>query len=534
MSVSVPAYANACIAPSRSGSAVYLVGVPASQEGRLEAYSINLANINTPTATFLGNQTDSTAWSSTAAKACIPYPGNTANANSPFLLQQFGAKSFLTNVYTNGTMEPWSYFNQTGYVSPKLFSLTGAVGGFDWIVAVANRTSFTTNSPWNALRLNCTGPSLEANLDYVLTTYPTGNPLVSVGTYVAASNTPVQGYHVVFDAAGGGVIYQTLNSASTQTGDRIMTLSNPVDVDMGGIKLTTNVIPVTMVGVAYLLDQASDGSTVLYTITPSASNKLTRVPLTGNVPPFSSSMVATSMNANIVLYGSSSSSGPSAVFNIFDTVSKGWNGPGLVVPPPPPTSVSNPSPSTTSKPSGDNSGSGSKSSSTGGIIGGVVAAVVVIAVAAFLLVRHRRKKNQTPPPAPNKEEGIPQQQNYQPQQQQYNAHQSYYGAPGKDFQTSPVQAQANPAIFQAQNQHGYDPNQSYTYTPPTLSAVSQHGQPQIFRPQSEINSQGGYSQAGYPASSGAVSPQTPYTPSTVVASPQYSHQNQAQYQGYAP
>ncbi|KAF9379518.1 hypothetical protein CPC16_010712 [Podila verticillata] len=497
MSVSVPAYANACIAPSRSGSAVYLVGVPASQEGRLEAYSINLANINTPTATFLGNQTDSTAWSSTAAKACIPYPGNTANANSPFLLQQFGAKSFLTNVYTNGTMEPWSYFNQTGYVSPKLFSLTGAVGGFDWIVAVANRTSFTTNSPWNALRLNCTGPSLEANLDYVLTTYPTGNPLVSVGTYVAASNTPVQGYHVVFDAAGGGVIYQTLNSASTQTGDRIMTLSNPVDVDMGGIKLTTNVIPVTMVGVAYLLDQASDGSTVLYTITPSASNKLTRVPLTGNVPPFSSSMVATSMNANIVLYGSSSSSGPSA-------------------------------------PSGDNSGSGSKSSSTGGIIGGVVAAVVVIAVAAFLLVRHRRKKNQTPPPAPNKEEGIPQQQNYQPQQQQYNAHQSYYGAPGKDFQTSPVQAQANPAIFQAQNQHGYDPNQSYTYTPPTLSAVSQHGQPQIFRPQSEINSQGGYSQAGYPASSGAVSPQTPYTPSTVVASPQYSHQNQAQYQGYAP
>lgn len=36
-----------------------------------------------------------------------------------------------------------------------------------------------------------------------------------------------------------------------------MTLSNPVDVDMGGIKLTTNAIPVTMVGVAYLLDQVN-------------------------------------------------------------------------------------------------------------------------------------------------------------------------------------------------------------------------------------------------------------------------------------
>ncbi|KAG0015862.1 hypothetical protein BGZ81_011492 [Podila clonocystis] len=516
MSVSIPVFANACIAPSRTGSSVFLVGVSAAQEGRLEAYSVNLANINTPTASFLGNQTDDRAWSSTAAKACIPYPGNTANANSPFIVQQFGPKSFLTHVYNNGTIEPWSYFNNTGYVSPKLFSLTGAVGAFDWVVAVANRTSFTTNSPWNALRLNSTGPFLDANLDYVLTTYPTGNPLVSVGTYVAASNTPVQGYHVVFDTAGGGVIYQTLNSASLTTGDRIMTLSNPVDVDMGGIKLTTNVIPVTMVGVAYLLDQASDGSTALYTITPGTSNKLTRVTLTGNVPPFSPSMVATTMNANIVLYGSSSSSGPSAVFNIFDTVSKGWNGPGLVAPPPPPSPSAAPGPSTTNKPGGDESGS---KSSTGGIIGGVVAAVVVIALAAFLLIRHRRKKNQTPPPAPSKEEGIPQQQNYiQPQQQQPQPQQQYNGqfyGPGKDVQ--------------------YSPNQVYNYTPPTLSAVPQsQGQPQIFRPQSELHNHGSYSQAGYSPSAGAVSPQTPYTPATAVASPQYAHQTQAQYQGYAP
>ncbi|KAF9305092.1 hypothetical protein BGZ74_011439 [Mortierella antarctica] len=533
MSVSVPAFKNACIAPSRSGSSVFLVGVSAAQEGRLEAYSVNLANINTPIASFLGNQTDDTAWSSSAAKACIPYPGNTANANSPFLVQQFGPKSFLTHVYSNGTIEPSSWFNNTGYVSPKLFSLTGAVGVFDWIVAVSNRTSFTTNSPWNALRLNSTGPFLGANLDFILTTYPTGNPLVSVGTYVAASNTPVQGYHVVFDTAGGGIIYQTLNSASLADTDRIMTLSNPVDIDMGGIKLTTNVIPVTMVGVGYLLDQASDGSTALYSITPSTSNKLTRVALTGNVPPFSPSMVATAMNANIVLYGSSSSSGISAVFNIFDTVSKGWNGPGLVAPPPPPSSSAAPGPSTTAKPGENNSDS---KSSTGAIIGGVVGAVVFIALVAFLLIRHRRKKNQTPPPAPSKEEGITQQQNYvQPQQeqqlqQQYNG--QFYG-PGKEFPSS--QQQTSPQLFQAQSQPGYSPNQGYNYTPPTLTAVHQgQGQPQIFRPQSELHSQGGYSQAGYSPSAGAVSPQTPYTPATVVASPQYHHQNQAQYQGYAP
>jgi drug/metabolite transporter (DMT)-like permease len=82
--------------------------------------------------------------------------------------------------------------------------------------------------------------------------------LVSVGTYVPTSFTPAQGYTIVFDVLGGGSIYTALNTAVTLTGaDRVTSLSSPRAVDMGDIKLTTNVIPVTMIGVAYLLDQVT-------------------------------------------------------------------------------------------------------------------------------------------------------------------------------------------------------------------------------------------------------------------------------------
>ncbi|KAG0338916.1 hypothetical protein BG004_007034 [Podila humilis] len=523
--MSVPVYKNACIAPVRSGSSVYLVGVSSTEEGRLEAYTVDLSNINSPSATFLGSRTDITSWSSTAPKSCFNYPGNTANANSPITVQQFGPKSYLTNVYTNGTIEVSSYFQNTGYISPKLFSMTGAVGPYTWFVGVANRTSLTTNSAWNALRFNTTDAGVMANLDYVISQYPTGNPLVSVGTYTAATNTPVQGYNVVFDSAGGGVIYNALNSASAQTGDRIMTLSNAVDVDMNGITLTSNAIPVTMVGVAYILDQASNGATVLYSISPGTSNKLTRVALTGNVPPFSPSMVASALNANIVVYGSSDSSALTSSFNMFDTISKGWSGPGLVVPPAPPSTTSGPSPTTSGKPS--ESGEGSKSN-TGAIVGGIVAAVVVIAAIVFFVIRNRRKNKSDGgivPPAPSKE---------QPSQEQYNAHQQQQQQQQQPYYpSSPVPQQASPTVFQTTQQQ----QQPYNYTPPTLQAVPHQSQPQIFRPQSEIaGSQGAYSHAGYsPSSGGAISPQTPYTPASMsVSSPHYAQQQpQPHYQGYA-
>ena len=155
MSVSVPAFSNACIAPGRSASTIYLMGVPVTNEGRLEAYTVDLSNVNAPKATFVNNSTSS-SWSSSAPKGCYSYPGNQADANGPVLMSQFGPKSYFTNIYPNGTIDFPSYFGQIGFISPKLFSLTGAVGNLDWFTAFANMTFPATNSPWCGLRINAT------------------------------------------------------------------------------------------------------------------------------------------------------------------------------------------------------------------------------------------------------------------------------------------------------------------------------------------------------------------------------------------
>ena len=94
-------------------------------------------------------------------------------------------------------------------------------------------------------------------ISWGLSVFPTANPVLSAGTYVATSNTPAQGNLIVFDTFGGGSVYTTLDSATpiVSSSDRVMSLSSQKAVDMSGIKLTPNAVPVTMVGVAYILDQ---------------------------------------------------------------------------------------------------------------------------------------------------------------------------------------------------------------------------------------------------------------------------------------
>ncbi|KAF9915021.1 hypothetical protein FBU30_002262 [Linnemannia zychae] len=207
--------------------------------------------------------------------------------------------------------------------------------------------------------------------------YPTDNPLVSVGAYVPTSQSPAQGYHIVFDKVGGGVIYTTLDNALPINGpDRIMSLSNPRNVDMNGIVLTTSAVPVTLSNIAYIIDQAPDSSTVIYSINPDQSPKLQRMSVQGNVPPFSPSIAATVLNSQIVVYRGSSSGVSIPTFNSFDMVGGTWSGPGLIkayVPSPP---------------------SGS-SSALGAIIGGVIGGLVVIALVAFLFIHHRHNKNKS-------------------------------------------------------------------------------------------------------------------------------------------
>ncbi|KAF9347145.1 hypothetical protein BGX26_001370, partial [Mortierella sp. AD094] len=384
-SVAVPTYANACIGPDRSGSAVWLLGVSPATEGRLEAYQVSLSNINSPTATLLGNQSAPAFWSSSAQKACFNYPGNSADPNSPIIMQQFQPKSFFTNIYPNGTITAATHIPERGFVSPKTFSLTGSVGNLNWYAAVANFTFSDTGSSWTSLRYNAT-TLVNSDQDFVLSQYPTSTPLVSVGTFVPSSNTPAQGYHIVFDVNGGGKIYTALSTAAPiLTGlDRVMSLSYTQDVNMNGITLSSNAIPVTMVGVGYILDVAPDGSTVLYSINPGQSSQLQRVPIQGNVPPFSSTMAATALNSQIVVYGASKGGAATATFNSFDTVGGSWTGPGLVAAFVP---TASPTPSNGAQP---NSGSKDSKVSLPAIIGGVVGGLVLIAIVALLVIRSRR------------------------------------------------------------------------------------------------------------------------------------------------
>ncbi|KAG0302403.1 hypothetical protein BGZ98_007523 [Dissophora globulifera] len=370
-------------------------------------------------------------------------------------------------------------------------------------------------------------------------------------------------------------MYTTLDTAApilTAT-DRILSLASPTTIDMGGIKLTGNAIPITMAGVAYILDKASDGSTVLYSLNPSQGAKLQRVSIQSDVPPFSVNIAAAAVSSKIVIYGASNNGIATATFNAFDTVAGVWTGPGLVKA----MTVTSPS---GSSPSNGSDGSGGKSgkSSIGGIVGGVVGGLVVVALIAFLFIRHRRnsKKGNTssaaagagsagvetvavprpnivydgkhdnypqaasPPMQQNYISGVPPQFQQQQQQQQYNAHHSYIPQsfsmdPSKDayIAASPhqLQPQQNPMIFQAQQQP------MYSYAPPILTTVPQPHQPQIFQPQNDAASDPSYSHAIYTSSASGSTPHTPYTPANQVHTPSTATASSPQYmpssnQGY--
>ncbi|KAF9546783.1 hypothetical protein EC957_009388 [Mortierella hygrophila] len=499
--MSFPSFQNGCIAPSNSATSVYLAGV--STAGTLAVYSVDISNPNSPTITPLATNTYS-SWSPQAKKACIAFPGLQGTANAPFLVQQFGVGSTAqVNVYPNGTTWGAFSFNGISFMSPQLYNYAGASKESVWITAATNNT-YVGGGPWTGMRLNATD-MFATIADPVLTNYPSVTPLVSVGTYIPTANTPAQGYTIVFDLLGGGSIYTALNTAVSLTGaDRVTSLSSPRAVDMGGFKLTSNVIPVTMVGVAYLLDQALDGTTVLYTINPAQDSKLQRVAFPGSAPLFSPSMQATALGSQIVTYGSGSGSAASP-FNTFDTIAATWSGPGLVVPSPiTPTSTST-YPSPTSSQTGKEGDTGSKTP-IGAIVGGVVGALVVIALIAFFVIRSRRKNKEVEkqssagpasayhePAKPdgdvnynnnnnNNNIGSPNMTQLQGQHLQLQQQQQQQQQGGFDPRTSYYsQPPTSPTIFQAQPDYS-NSQKPYNYSPPIFNPNAQ--QPTIFQPAS--------------------------------------------------
>ncbi|KAK3835198.1 MAG: hypothetical protein JOS17DRAFT_814798 [Linnemannia elongata] len=369
MSYPVPVYPQPCMAADEDNNALYLLGVSTTGIGKIESSYVSLANINSPAIKALGSQTDVNSWSTNAPKACFIYPAD-VHPNSPVMLVQYGAfKTFMSIMDATGQFSQATLFVGTAFMSPRQFALVGESGDFAWFVAQTNVTDPVTKSNWYGVRLNFTtglGSFIDPNVGVI----PTSTPLLSVGTYGSTAATAWQGNNVIFDTQGGGYIYPTVGSLDQVS--HVITQSAAKLVAMNGISLTANSVPVTMEGTGYILDKAADGSTAVYSITPTQSSTLQRVTRTGGAPPFNPSMVAVACNKLIVTYSMVNTT--TAYFNTFDTTTNTWAGLGLVGSP-------------------DSSGSGSKSStSLGAIIGGVVGGLVVIALVALLFIRNRRKK----------------------------------------------------------------------------------------------------------------------------------------------
>ncbi|KAF9911640.1 hypothetical protein EC991_002758 [Linnemannia zychae] len=460
----IPLYPKPCLVPS-AGNSVHLVGIASSREGTLEANTIDLTNINTPTIKQFAAQVNPLAWSSSQALACHPFAGLASSNNnglSPFVVAQFGAfKTFFSNINpAGGTIEQPIRFDQVAFTSPRNFAMTGAAGGSDWVLSLTNTTVVGSGSYWSGIRFNGTS-AIASNYNFGMSVVLTSNPLLTVGTY-SVDPTAGLGYAVVFDFVGGGTAYTATGTMSDiKTPDqRIINLTNSRPVIMSGIVLTANAIPITSGETAYILDQGSDGSTVVYYLNPSTSTQLTPLLIKGQVPKFGGVLTATALNTQIVIY--SSGNGASPTFNILDTTTGTWTGPGLMAPSLPSTSgASLPSPSN------GTGGGGESKSNLPGIIGGVVGGLVVVALVAFLFIRNRRRKNTVPAvqkpvetsfqdpsqhgsPTQMMQQSYPQQQQQQQQlyQQQYqqqqsvgspaNSHSHTASSTGADYPTSPT------------------------------------------------------------------------------------------------
>ncbi|KAG0305607.1 hypothetical protein BGZ98_003859 [Dissophora globulifera] len=376
MNVTIPNFPQACLASDDANSAVYLVGVQGASLGRLEAYRVSVSNIDSPQASYVGQQISTDSWTSNSEKACFSYP-KAGQANSSIIVFQFGLKtSYVTVIEPDGTIEPSSYPPGASFMSSRLFAFAGSLGSFDMFTVFTNFTIAEHSSPWEGFRLNLTN-YVQSNQLYSLPYYPTSTPLLAVGTILPSSLGLSQGFSVVFDTQGQGLAYPVeASSAPAITGyESVMVLGSPLNVNMNSISLTKDAIPITMTSTGYILDKASDGSTVIYSITPNELPRLQRVSNNNTgAPVFSEAMAATALNKQIVTYSPSINGTPT--FNSFDTVTGKWSGRGLV-------NFSGPAPSLPLK------------TSVGAIVGGVLGGLVVGAFVVFFGIRYSRRGYRT-------------------------------------------------------------------------------------------------------------------------------------------
>ncbi|KAG0296455.1 hypothetical protein BGZ96_009408 [Linnemannia gamsii] len=349
MSVPLPALSNPCITAASSTS-VYLLGIPNAMGGHLQMFSVSLSgSLDAPVAVPIGKEQVTSTWAVQAKMACISYGAITSTTHDTVLLVQVDkTRTDVANLRSNGVFDYPVQIPDSTLNSSKLLTQVGAYSTFAWF----------------------TGEQISQA--------PTKTPFMAVGTYDISTKSSTQGHSIVFDSATSGVAYPAIGNAETLTG--AVSLSAPIVLDMQGITLTYKSIPVTMGSVAYILDEATDGSIVAYTITPSNTNKLSTISITGKAPSFLNVQSATSLNNKIVVYTVSNSS--VASMNVFDAVARTWSGPGLIG-----SGTSNPI-SRTTYPSNEHDGNGFP---VVPVVGGLCVLTVVVCI-VYWMIRSRRQR----------------------------------------------------------------------------------------------------------------------------------------------
>ncbi|KAF9341852.1 hypothetical protein BGZ91_000447 [Linnemannia elongata] len=380
MSVPLPVLSNPCIAAASSTS-VYLIGIPSALGGHLQVFSITLdATLDSPVAVPIGKEQVTNTWDVQANMACFSYGAITSPHGTVLLVQVGKTRTDVANLRSSGVFDNPVQIPDSTLKSAKLLTQVGAYSTFAWFMGF---TTANTASPWKGMRFLSTNVSAYISDEQIIQA-PTKTPFMAVGTYdISTKSSSSQGYSVIFDSASSGVAYPATGNAESLTG--AVSLSTPIALDMQGITLTNKSIPVTMGNVAYILDEAADSSIVAYTITPSTTNKLTAISITGKAPSFLSVQSATSLNNKIVVYSVNNSSVPS--LNVFDAVARTWSGPGLIG-----SGTSKPISSTTNATTMPNNGNDNESGfPVAPVVGGVVA-LVIVAWTVFGTTRNRRRR----------------------------------------------------------------------------------------------------------------------------------------------
>ncbi|KAF9125540.1 hypothetical protein BGW39_007316 [Mortierella sp. 14UC] len=390
-------YPNSCLAPSStSNTTVYLVGVSPSVNGRLEINSINLSDINSPYINFTTYNEEVLFWRSQSTLFCHNYPSYKPSEDKERLdaihVQQFEPGwTFDTNIYpTSGKIDYPTYFPEVALTSARNYVVVGHSESASWSLAHTNTTNAVSGSTWTTFQLNPVD-SFKVFSDDHMDRFPAANPFLSVGTYTldGSNKLPARGHAIIFDTASSGWIYSTSGYivGSSTYGGNMLQLDSPVSVSMKNITLTHEAVGVTMGFDAYILDKASDNTTIAYYINPVNSTSLQQVATKGHSPRYSSSLVATSMGSQIVVY-SSNANGPR--FNIFDPSTRAWA--GLDLDPQDTTATAVPP-----LPTNSDSDFGSSDTSTlplPSIIGGVLGGLIFTTLAIFFFVRYRSRRRQ--------------------------------------------------------------------------------------------------------------------------------------------